>query len=847
MPIISEDLIALGVTVASKEEAVRLAGDLLVRAGRVLPAYVDSMLQKEQSESVTYIGAGVAIPHCMDADRVHVLQNGVSLVQLARGVAWYEGEEANLVFGIAGKDGDEHLQVMAALTEAVSDEDSLATLLSTKDPRVILGILNGTSEVLAAPPAPAEPEPATEATLRLELVVQNQTGLHARPATVLVGLAKQFQADLRILCHQKRANAKSMTSVLTLGAGFGAAITLEARGTDAEQALAALGQAIRTGLGEAVGAPAADAPAAAERPRPVQVVEPQGPGNGPGSALGSGLIRGIGAAPGIAVGPVFHYRTVDVLSYDNLDGGGQMAFAEALAQARTQLRTLHRQMCERRLDAEAAIFEAHAEFLEDEELIEQVEAGMKAGQTAARAWKTTVEIQAEAIASCADPLLAARADDLRDVGRRVLRLVLGIPEKGLSLPETPVVIVARDLSPSDTAAFDPERVRGFVIVEGGPTAHIAILARALGLPAIVSAGERILALEEATPVILDGNDGTLSVNPAPDRFRAAAEAQAAWLERRRVAQEQAALPAATVDGHHVDVTGNAGSHQNAIDAMKMSAQGIGLLRTEFLFLDRATAPSEDEQYAVYRAIAETMRGLPVIVRTLDIGGDKPVAYIRQKAEANPFLGERGVRLCLSHPDLFRKQLRGILRAARYGQLQIMFPMIAELGELRQAKAILEQERAALNVPPVRTGIMIEVPSAALLADKLAPEVDFFSIGTNDLTQYTLAMDRGNAGLAARQDGLHPAVLRLISLTAEAAHRHGKRVDLCGELGSDALAIPILVGLGVDELSVSIPAIPTVKAQIRTIQLSSAQQLARQALECASAADVRELARGFTAH
>jgi len=847
MAIIAENLIALGVTVADKEEAVRLAGKLLVQAGRVGQAYVDSMLEKERSESVTYCGSGVAIPHGMDAGRVHILQNGISMLQLAQGVEWYEGELAHLVFGIAGKDGNEHLQVMADLTEVVSDDDKLAQLLATDDPKVVMAILNSPAapEESGAPVIQVQSEPAKEASgpamKRLELVIQNETGLHARPAKTLVGLAKQFKSDIRLTCNQKRANAKSMVSVLTLGASFGAAITLEVRGEDEDQALATLAQAIRGGLGEAPGsghgAPARVA--AAEAPRPVAVVAPLPSGS-------SGTIKGIGAAPGIAVGPIFHYRTVDVLTYDNLDGGGQLGFQEALDQAIAQLRNLHRQMCDRKLNAEAEIFEAHAEFLEDEDLVESVQAGMATGQTAARAWKTTVEAKAAELASLDDALLAARADDLRDVGRRVLRLLLGMSEKSIVLPEQPVVILARELSPSDTAGFDPERVRGFVIVEGGPTSHIAILARALGLPAIVGAGESILALEEGTPVILDGNDGTLTVNPAPEVFKRSAEAQAAWLERRRADQLQAGLPAITTDGHRVDVTGNAGKHADALEAMKLSAEGIGLLRSEFLFLERATAPGEDEQYAVYRAIAETMKGLPVIVRTLDIGGDKPVPYLRMKTEENPFLGVRGVRLCLAQPDLFRKQLRAILRASRYGNLQIMFPMIAELSELRQAKAILEQEREALNLAPVRTGIMIEVPSAALLADKLAPEVDFFSIGTNDLTQYTLAMDRGNSAFGDRQDGLHPAVLRLIDHTVRAAHKHGKRVDLCGELGSDATAIPILIGLGVDELSVSIKAIPTVKAQVRSYTLATLQGLAHQALECSSAAEVRDLVKHFTA-
>jgi multiphosphoryl transfer protein len=379
-------------------------------------------------------------------------------------------------------------------------------------------------------------------------------------------------------------------------------------------------------------------------------------------------------------------------------------------------------------------------------------------------------------------------------------------------------------------------------VNGGPTSHIAILARALGLPAIVGVNESMLALTESTLVILDANEGTLTPNPDQDALARCEAAQKELLDRRRRAQEQAELPAVTTDGRQVDVTANAGSHVDSIEAMKQSADGIGLLRTEFLFMDRASAPSEEEQFDVYRSIAETMKSRPVIVRTLDIGGDKPLAYIHLKPEANPFLGERGIRLCLNHPELFKQQLRAILRASSHGQLQIMFPMISDIAELREAKALVEEERKALGAQPVKVGIMIEVPSAALLADKFAPEVDFFSIGTNDLTQYTLAIDRGHSGLAAKHDGLHPAVLRLIAKTAEAAHKHGKRVDVCGELGSDPLAIPVLIGLGVDELSVSIPAVPTVKAQVRTLALAHLQVLAEQALDCSTAAEVRELAR-----
>ncbi|MGZ9223415.1 MAG: phosphoenolpyruvate--protein phosphotransferase, partial [Anaerolineales bacterium] len=516
--------------------------------------------------------------------------------------------------------------------------------------------------------------------------------------------------------------------------------------------------------------------------------------------------------------------------------------AEALDCAKSQLTELHQQMTEKKLGNEAAIFEAHKELLDDPELMESVQARINKGQSSLKAWKATVDEHAAAIAALNDPLLAARAADLRDVGKRVLRLMLGIKANGASMPTTPVVVVARELSPSDTASFDPERVLGFGIVEGGPTSHIAILARALGLPAIVGVDESMLALTENTQVILNGNDGTLTVNPAADILERAKLSQRRWLEYRRFAEEQASLPAISQDGQRVDVTANAGSIADAAEALKMGADGIGLLRTEFLFLERTTAPSEEEQFSVYRAIAETMKTLPVIVRTLDIGGDKPLPYIQLKPELNPFLGERGIRLCLNRPELFREQLRAILRAAPHGTLRIMFPMVSDIDELRQARALIQELRRELEAPEVQIGIMIEVPSAALMADIFAPEIDFFSIGTNDLTQYTLAMDRGNSALASKHDGLHPSVLRLIAHTIDSAHKYGKRADICGELGSDAAAIPILLGLGMDELSVSIPSVPTVKAQVRSLKISELQSLAREALNCATAQQVRELVK-----
>jgi phosphocarrier protein FPr len=668
----------------------------------------------------------------------------------------------------------------------------------------------------------------------IELVIENPTGLHARPAKVLVTLAKQFQADIRLCFGEKKANAKSMVSVLTLGAGCGSQITVQVSGEDEDKAAAEVEAAFRSGLGESEAHPEPVTPQRVETPTPLAER----------SAIKTdGSIGGIAASPGIAIGPVFHYGQAEV-EFDGADA--TISLPAALAAARVELTGLCQQMKTRKMAAEAAIFEAHIELMDDPELAEAVQARMATGTRAPQAWKAAVEERALALAALSNSLLAARADDMRDVGRRVLKLLLGLSaaDAGTTLPDQPVIIIARELSPSDTAAFDPQRVLGFGIVEGGPTSHIAILARAMGLPAIVGADETILALPDRTPLILNGNTGTLTANPAPELLEQARQAQQRWLDLRQAAQNQSALPATTLDGHHVDVTANAGSVRDAGEAVKKGADGIGLLRTEFLFLERATAPSEDEQYGVYQAIAQAMGPRPVIIRTLDIGGDKPLAYIQLKPEMNPFLGERGVRLCLNRPELFRPQLRAILRAASSGTLRIMFPMVGDIGELRQARALVEELRRELDAPPVQMGIMIEVPAAAILAEHFAPEVDFFSIGTNDLTQYTLAVDRANSALAAKHDGLHPAVLRLIAQTINAAHRFGKRADLCGELGSDPAAIPILVGLGLDELSVSIPALPTVKAQVRTLNLAAVQPLARRALDCATAQEVRELVKQY---
>ena len=667
-------------------------------------------------------------------------------------------------------------------------------------------------------------------------IIQNPTGLHARPAKLFVNTAKQFKSTVRVQNGEKNANAKSMISMLTLGAERGAEIMISVDGDDEEEAAAALNALIESGLGESELMERVQAEAA-EKPQKKEVQQPASP------ALETNGIKGVAASPGIVIGPIFQFSRNELTIEDAFTNVAeeQARLQDAIATAQAQLISLREQMLNDAMGSEAAIFDVHLEILEDPELVEDVAARIEGGQSAAKAWHASTNERAAVMAKLDDPLLAARSADILDVGARVLRIMLGVEEQAMRLPDHPVIIVADDLAPSETASLDKDKVLGFCTAAGGPTAHTAIIARALSIPAVVSAGAAVLALADNTTVILNGETGIVTVDPAPDEVAQAEKQRQARQAQRAAALEAAAEPATTQDGHRVEVVGNVGGRADAEKAMKVGAEGIGLLRTEFLFLGRESAPSEDEQFQIYRDIVQTMQGLPVIVRTLDIGGDKPVPYIDVPTEGNPFLGERGIRLCLNRPELFRQQISAILRAASFGPIRIMFPMVADVEEWRAARALVQEMQDYLQAPRVELGIMIEVPSAALMADAFAPEVDFFSIGTNDLTQYTLAMDRMHPLLATKADGLHPAVLRLIAKTVDAAHQAGKWVGVCGELGSDPQAIPILVGLGVDELSVNTAAIPLVKAQVRSLVYEESKAFGQQALQCATAAEVRALA------
>ncbi len=676
---------------------------------------------------------------------------------------------------------------------------------------------------------------AARTVLSEAILIPNPTGLHARPAAVLANVAKKFKADVRLRKGDQDANAKSVVGIMGLEVGFGDKVILAARGADAEAAIQTLTPLLWEGLGDE-GKKPAPAPASVVV-SPAAVPAPRRRSEDPN------LIIGVAASPGLAVGEVFQIRHREIVVNETAEGTPQQErnrLDEAVQQARGQLGALQAQLHAQRSPDKAAIFAAHQELLDDPDLLEIAHSALAKGKSAAFAWQRAFTTYSERLASLRNELLAARANDLRDVGRRVLTLLTGAEPERLE-PPAETVLVAEELAPSDIATIDRTKVRGFCTTLGGATSHVAILARSLDIPAVAGIEPGALEIPNGTPVILDGGKGTLRLNPTAEEVARIRDTQQKLAARRWTEQAAAQEPAITVDGVRVEVVANIGGIADAEQVPGLGGEGVGLLRSEFLFMERTTAPTEDEQFEAYKAIAQALGpDRPLIIRTLDVGGDKPLPYLPIPKEENPFLGERGVRVGLDRPEILRAQLRAILRAAPFGKVRVMFPMVGLLSELRDAKAMLEEERKQLGAAPIETGIMIEIPAAAIMAAQFSGEVDFFSIGTNDLTQYTLAMDRGHPKLASKVDGLNPAVLHLISWTVQAAHARGKWVGVCGGIASDPQAVPLLLGLGVDEFSVSLPTIPGIKAQIRTLSRRSCQDLAKRALTLETAAEVRAL-------
>jgi phosphotransferase system enzyme I (PtsI) len=564
--------------------------------------------------------------------------------------------------------------------------------------------------------------------------------------------------------------------------------------------------------------------------------------------------EGIAASDGIAIGPAFVYRPEipesEARDVDDPDAE-RKGFEEAADAVASDLDDLRAHVSSNIAAEQAEIFEMQREFLDDPSFVGEIKDLISSESIdAVTATKRVTADLVEEFQTIEDEYFLQRADDIRDVSTRLIRKLLGLSDAGLSALSQESIIVARDLSPSDTAMMDVKNTLALCTETGSATSHTAIISRSLGVPSVVGVGE-MEELEDDQQVIVDGTEGVLIVDPDKETLDAYREKRERWEQERQRILSEAAEPVTTTDGAHVEVVANAGSPAEARRAAELGAEGIGLLRTEFLFLDRDTLPDEDEQYEMYREILEPFPSGPVVIRTLDVGGDKNVPAISMPSEQNPFLGRRGIRLSLSQPEVFRTQLRAILRAAVDHNVKIMFPLVATPGDFEGGREQVELAKKELTDRSVEfndeceLGIMIEVPSAAVNAPQLAPHVDFFSIGTNDLTQYTLAVDRTNELVADLADPFDPAVLYLIARTIDAAHEQGKWAGMCGEMAGDPLALPLLLGLGLDEFSMAGGRVPRAKAALRKLAAQELVEPARTALSFATAREVRDYLAQFT--
>ena len=694
--------------------------------------------------------------------------------------------------------------------------------------------------LLLRPRAGAAAEASRRATNVTEEARQTVTlvhagGLHARPAARAREAARGLDARVEVRYEGRKAPIESVVGLLGLGAGEGSTVEILGVGAQAAAAVEAVAhELLREAHGEAE-----EKPARQSSPAPRTVAQTGG------APLAPNTLVGVCAAPGVAVGKLVRWDDAD-LDPPEVASGTSAAESrlldKALATVDAELNSTVRDASQRGAHGEAGIFAVHRVLLEDPTLLDAARDLISLGKSAGFAWRESIRAQIAVLTKIDDALLAERAADLRDLEKRVLRALGYSNNAARTLPDE-AVLVAEEFTPSDLSTLDRTRVTALVMARGGATSHAAILARQSGIPALVAVGDALHAIPEGTQVVVDATAGRIEFAPSAldvERARVERTRLAGVREANRRTSQQAAT---TADGHAVEVAANIATLEDAKTAVENGADAVGLLRTELLFIHRATAPTIDEHRQSYQSIVDALAGRTAIIRTLDVGADKEVDYLTLPPEPNPALGLRGIRLAQLRPDLLDDQLRGLLAVQPLGAVRILLPMVTDVGELiHLRKRIDEFARELGRTDPIEVGVMIEVPSAALLADQLSKHADFLSIGTNDLTQYTLAMDRCQADLAAQADGLHPAVLRLIAATVQGASKHGKWVGVCGALAGDPLAVPLLVGLGVTELSVDPVSVPGIKARVRNLNYQLCQQRAQDVLALESAQAVRAVSR-----
>ena len=681
------------------------------------------------------------------------------------------------------------------------------------------------------PPPRAANAQKEEAAAGHTLIVTLRHGLHARPAALLAQRAKAFGAQASLSAHGRTANARSVVAIMALGVRQGDELSIQASGADAPQSVASL----VAGIQEALRMESAAGHGAAEGTAPDS--SKTAPTAAPRPLAAAGVLGGVIAVPGIAVGRATRIERREIaVAEHGADSGRERA---ELEQARINVRMRLERVAATGGATRREIIAAHLEFLDDPQVNEAAHESIAAGKSAGFAWRSAIRRSISALQALEDSRLRERVDDLLDVESHVLLALAGEARPmNIPLPER-AVLVADDLLPSELTALDRARLVAICLSGGGATSHVAILAAAMDIPMLVGLGSGIRDIADGATVIVDADAGTLQTAPAAPAIEQARAAVESRLMRRAKTLAEAQIECRALDGTRVEVFANLGNVTDAAAAVAHGAEGCGLLRTEFLFIDRETAPTEAEQLAAYQDIAAALGPRPMILRLMDVGGDKPLRYLPLPAEDNPALGLRGVRTALAHPDLMRTQLRAALRVRPAGNVRLLIPMITDAAEILAVRGVIDELEAEIGIADrVELGAMIETPAAALMASGLIREVDFLSIGSNDLTQYTLAMDRGHPELAGRTDALHPAVLKLVAAAAGAGAAAGKMVAVCGGVAADRLAVPLLLGLGVRELSVVPAAVPAIKRQIRSLRINDCRELALRCLDLASPGEVR---------
>jgi phosphocarrier protein FPr len=758
---------------------------------------------------------GAAIERAMSADGVLVLMDlGSALMSAELAVELLQGASGPVRLSAAPL-----VEGAVAAAAAAGGGATLEVVAAEASRALAMKVAQIGEDDQGRPDGEAQAPGSVAADAEAELAVENDVGLHARPAARFVETVSRFDAEVLVAragAMQPPVSARSLTNLVALGARRGDHVRVLASGPQASAVVAALEELAASGFGDNVAAPES------------------------GSEL-----RGIAACAGVVSGPLRMLTSAAVTSERSSgDPAHELElFERALSEARSAITADRERLRSSAGDAAAEIFDAHLALLDDDALLTPAREAIAAGSPAEAAVAVAAKQVAEIYRGLDNPVLAERAADVLDVaGRVAARIDVSTAASALqggSGLERPI-LVADELVPSQTAGLDREQVAGIATARGSATAHAAIIARALGIPAVVGLGPAILAVAPGTPLLLDGGAGTVVVAPAAELLRASEARADQFRTRAAAALDRAHEPAALGSGERIEVFANIGGVPDALLAVEHGAEGVGLLRTEFLFLGRPTLPDEDEQVATMREIAASLDGRPLIVRTLDAGADKPLPGLPLPPEANPFLGVRGIRVGLRDPGLLATQLRAVLRVAAEHPLKLMLPMVASLAEIADVRDLLERARADTGVTAeLELGIMVEVPAAALMATEFAAHVDFFSIGTNDLTQYTMAAERGNAQLEPLLTGPQPAVLRLIRTTVAAAQSRGRSVGVCGELAGDPVAAVLLAGLGVTELSMEPRLIPEVKQTLRGVELRRARAAAELALRASSPEQARE--------